>query len=123
MANLAEMLTETVAEYGDRIALKLDDLELPYSVVEEASARVAGLLAARGVEPGDRVGVMLPNLPYFPFVFYGALRTQPLSVACALIGTCLALLRSDILPFRDAWPSTQGTRTPVSELAPSPPDA
>ena len=41
-------------------------------------------------------------------------------VACALIGTCLALLRSDILPFRDAWPSTQGTPTPVSELAPPP---
>ena len=71
MANLADMLKETVAEHGDRIALKLDDLELSYSVVEEASARVAGLLAARGVVPGDRVGMMLPNLPYFPFVFFG----------------------------------------------------
>jgi hypothetical protein len=28
--------------------------------------------------------------------------------ACALIGTCLALLRSDILPFREAWPTAQG---------------
>ena len=80
MANLAHMLTETVAEHGDRIALKLDDLELPYSVVEEASARVAGLLAARGVEPGDRVGVMLPNLPYFPFVFFGTQRVGAVSV-------------------------------------------
>ena len=40
------------------------------------------------------------------------------ALACALIGTCLALLRSDILPFRDAWPSTHGTPTPVSQLAP-----
>ena len=40
------------------------------------------------------------------------------ALACALIGTCLALLRSDVLPFRDAWPSTHGTRTPVSQLAP-----
>src|SRR6186713_1532634 len=39
-------------------------------------------------------------------------------MAFALIGTCLALLRSDILPFRDAWPSAQGSRTPVSQLAP-----
>jgi long-chain acyl-CoA synthetase len=74
MANLAEMLTETAAEHGDRTAIKLDDLELPYSVVDQASARVAGLLAANGVEPGDRVGVMLPNVPYFPFVFFGTLR-------------------------------------------------
>ena len=43
------------------------------------------------------------------------------ALACALIGTCLALLRSDVLPFRDAWPTTHGTRTPVSELAPPQP--
>src|SRR6476469_9652711 len=40
------------------------------------------------------------------------------ALACALIGTCLALLRSDVLPFRDAWPSFHGTGTPVSRLAP-----
>jgi hypothetical protein len=39
-------------------------------------------------------------------------------VACALIGTCLALLRSDILPFNGAWPSSRSdTRTPATELA------
>jgi long-chain acyl-CoA synthetase len=80
MANLAEMLTETVAEHGDRIALKLDDLELSYSVVDQAAARVAGLLAAKGVEAGDRVGVMLPNLPYFPFVFFGTQRLGAVAV-------------------------------------------
>jgi long-chain acyl-CoA synthetase len=74
MANLADMLTQTVAEHGDRIAIKLDELELPYSVVDQASARVSGLLAAKGVEAGDRVGLMLPNVPYFPFVFFGTLR-------------------------------------------------
>jgi long-chain acyl-CoA synthetase len=74
MANLAKMLTEAVAEHGERAALKLDDLELTYTALDEACARTAGVLAARGIGPGDRVGVMLPNLPYFPFVFYGALR-------------------------------------------------
>ena len=43
------------------------------------------------------------------------------ALACALIGTCLALLRSDVLPFRDPWPSTRGTSTPVSKLAPPQP--
>ncbi|HEV7846812.1 MAG TPA: AMP-binding protein, partial [Thermoleophilaceae bacterium] len=74
MTNLTGILAETVAEHGDRTAIKLDDLEIPYTGLDEGSARVAGLLKARGVEPGDRVGLMLPNLPYFPFAFFGVLR-------------------------------------------------
>ncbi len=73
-ANLATILTDTVAEHGDRIAVKLDDVEVPYAVLDEGSARVAGLLAAKGVGPGDRVGIMLPNVPYFAVVYYGILR-------------------------------------------------
>jgi long-chain acyl-CoA synthetase len=70
MATLARMLTETVAATGT-VALKLDELELPDTALDQASARVAGLLAARGIGPGDRVGLMMPNLPYSPFAFYG----------------------------------------------------
>ncbi len=35
---------------------------------------MAGLLHDRGVEHGDRVGIMLPNIPYFPICYYGVLR-------------------------------------------------
>jgi long-chain acyl-CoA synthetase len=72
--NLAGILTDTAAEHGDRTAFKLDDVELTYSTLDEASARVAALLKARGVGPGDRVGLMLPNVPYFPTIYYGILR-------------------------------------------------
>jgi long-chain acyl-CoA synthetase len=73
-ANLAQQLTDTAARHGDRTALKLDDAELSYSAFDEAASRVAGLLQSKGVEPGDRVGLMLPNVPYFPVVYYGILR-------------------------------------------------
>jgi long-chain acyl-CoA synthetase len=72
--NLARILTETAAKHGDRTAFKLDDIELSYGMLDETSARVAALLKAKGVEPGDRVGLMLPNLPYFPAIYYGILR-------------------------------------------------
>src|SRR3954469_21180581 len=72
--NLAENLTASAQRHPDRVAQKLDDAELTYAVLDEGSARVAGLLAARGVGPGDRVGVMLPNVPYFAVVYYGVLR-------------------------------------------------
>jgi long-chain acyl-CoA synthetase len=74
MTNLGTLLTDSATRHAERIALKLDDVALPYAVVEEASARVAGMLAAKGIGPGDRVGIMLPNLPYFAFAFHGALR-------------------------------------------------
>src|SRR3954453_17789179 len=74
MANLADMLIETAAAHGGRTAIKLDDLEFPYTLLEGATRHAAGLLASKGVGPGDRVGLMLPNVPYFPVLFYGALR-------------------------------------------------
>ena len=40
----------------------------------EMAAHVAGLLVERGVEPGDRVGIMLPNVPLFPAIYYGILK-------------------------------------------------
>jgi long-chain acyl-CoA synthetase len=73
-ANLAQNLAATAARHGDRIALKLDDAELSYRMLDGASAHVAGLLRSKGVQPGDRVGIMLPNVPYSPVVYYGALR-------------------------------------------------
>src|ERR671914_2578692 len=72
--NLATILTDTAAEHGDRTAFKLDDIGLTYSVLDAASARIAALLKSKGLEPGDRVGLMLPNVPYFPSIYFGILR-------------------------------------------------
>src|SRR5919107_4377435 len=72
--NLARILTDTAAQHGDRTAFKLDDIELTYAALDESSARIAALLASKGVQPGDRVGLMLPNVPYFPAIYYGILR-------------------------------------------------
>jgi long-chain acyl-CoA synthetase len=78
--NLARILSETAAEHGDSVAFKLDDVELSYAMLDAASARAAGLLRARGVEPGDRVGLMLPNVPYFPVLYYGILKAGAIVV-------------------------------------------
>jgi long-chain acyl-CoA synthetase len=73
-ANLASLLTEAAERDAEHTALKLDDTELNYGLLNEGSARIAGYLRAQGVEPGDRVGIMLPNVPYFPVIYYGILR-------------------------------------------------
>jgi long-chain acyl-CoA synthetase len=65
--NLAGVLTETASEHPD-------DVELSYKLLDGASAHIAGMLREKGVEAGDRVGIMLPNVPYFPGIYYGILR-------------------------------------------------
>jgi long-chain acyl-CoA synthetase len=74
MTNLAALLTAAAARLPERVAVKLDGLQLSYSELDEAAARVAGLLRAKGMRAGDRVGLMLPNVPYFAIVYYGILR-------------------------------------------------
>ena len=72
--NLASLLTESAARSPEAPAIRLGDFELTYGRLDDAGARLATLLRERGVEPGDRVGVMLPNVPQFPVAYYGVLR-------------------------------------------------
>src|SRR5688572_16932104 len=72
--SLANLLTETASAHADRPALKLDDTVVNYAVLNEGATRIAGLLKEKGLQPGDRVGIMLPNVPYFGMVYYGILR-------------------------------------------------
>ena len=74
MANLARLLTNAASAHADRPAVRLDDTTLTYAQLDEAVSRCAGLLRSRGIAPGDRVGIMLPNVPQFPIAYYGVLR-------------------------------------------------
>jgi long-chain acyl-CoA synthetase len=73
MANLFAQLERAAADDPDRTAIRMDDLVLTYAQLRDAAGRMGTLLTARGVGPGDRVGIMLPNVPAFPIAFYGAL--------------------------------------------------
>src|ERR1700739_4347160 len=73
MTRISSLLDRSAAEYPDHPALRMDDLVLTYAELREAAGRMSTLLASLGIEPGDRVGLMLPNVPAFPVAFYGAL--------------------------------------------------
>jgi long-chain acyl-CoA synthetase len=73
--NLATLLTESAKRQPDRTAIKLDELEISYHQLNGWSASAAAFLREKGVGPGDRVGIMLPNVPQFAVTYYGVLRT------------------------------------------------
>jgi long-chain acyl-CoA synthetase len=74
MTNFAHEQAAAAADSADRTAVKLDDPVLNYAFLEAGVQRAAGLLRAHGIGAGDRVGMQLPNVPYFPVVYFGALR-------------------------------------------------
>ncbi|KIH96523.1 acyl-CoA synthetase [Streptomonospora alba] len=74
MLNLAIVLEDSAQKNPDRTALVYGDIRMPYSMVDGLANQVANLLVARGVRPGDKVALACPNLPYFPMVYFGALK-------------------------------------------------
>jgi len=75
MLNLAVLLEDSAREAPDRPAVVLGDARLTYAEVDATANQVANALVARGVGPGDRVALSCPNLPYFPVVYYGILKS------------------------------------------------
>ena len=73
MTNIATDLTTTAAKDPEQSAIRINGQSMSYAQLHGAAAKVAGSLRAAGVEPGDRVAIILPNVPAFPVVFYGIL--------------------------------------------------
>ncbi|MCT9108827.1 long-chain fatty acid--CoA ligase [Streptomyces mirabilis] len=72
--NLASHLVRSARTHPDRAALRLEDAVVSYRALDEGSAHMAGLLDNHGVKPGDRVAIMLPNVPEFALAYFGVLR-------------------------------------------------
>jgi long-chain acyl-CoA synthetase len=73
MTSLSSILDRSAARQPDHTAIRLDDLSISYQQLNSAARRLASMLMSRGLSPGDRIGLMMPNIPAFPVVFYGAL--------------------------------------------------
>ena len=73
-ANIASWVTERAATDPSLPAIKQGEVILTYSALDAASARAATVLAEHGVRAGDRVALTMPNVAYFPIVYYAILR-------------------------------------------------
>lgn len=68
---LAQTLEEITRRYRKREALRFEGRVTTYQELEENANRVATGLAALGIQKGDRVAMMLPNIPDFAYSFFG----------------------------------------------------
>jgi len=72
--SLIQLVEASLKKYADRIAYSNMDATLTYRQVDEMSMKFASYLHSRGLEPGDRIALMMPNLLQYPVALFGALR-------------------------------------------------
>lgn len=80
MTNLAHNLQATAGSHPHRVALRQGDVLFTYAQLNGEVARAAAWLADKGVRPGDRVAIMIPNVYAFPIFYYAILRSGAIVV-------------------------------------------
>jgi len=95
--SLASILAESAQRYPDRDAVVIGPQRITYSTLWEESRRYAAVLAQEGVGPGDRVALLVPNVPDFPRVYYAALSLGAVVVPvhCLLVAREIGFVLTD----------------------------
>lgn len=71
---MVDLFRETFDKYRNKKAFNCMGAELSFDQVDKYSLNFAAYLHSRGLEPGDRIALMMPNLLQYPIALFGALR-------------------------------------------------
>ena len=74
MLNLAVLLEDSARNVPERDAVICGGKKFTYAEINALANKVANGLKTLGIEPGDKVALSCPNLPYFPIIYYGILK-------------------------------------------------
>ena len=69
---LSDSIRRGAAEFSERTALIFHDAEISFGELAAGIEVLAAGLAAQGVRPGERIGLLLPNCPAFVGGYYAA---------------------------------------------------
>jgi long-chain acyl-CoA synthetase len=72
--SLVALLEESFRKYGARAAYRYMGKSVGFAQVDEASRALAAYLQAQGLDKGDRVAIMMPNVPQYPVAVAAILR-------------------------------------------------
>lgn len=71
--NLGTILSASTEQAPDNIALRIEDVSISYGQLHRAAAGIAAGLRERGIQPGDKVALLVPNVPEFTMAYFGIL--------------------------------------------------
>ncbi len=73
-SNLVEMIEETFSKYKGLPAFANMGKSLTYGQIDTMSRNFGAYLHSRGLEPGDKIALMMPNCLQYPIALFGAIR-------------------------------------------------
>ncbi len=73
-ASVVGLMEESFKRYAHLPAYKFMGRTLSFSDIDDASRAFAAFLQAQGLAPGDRVALMMPNMPQYPVAVAAVLR-------------------------------------------------
>ncbi len=71
---VVERLREIAHKFSGKNAIIFNEHEISYATLEEISNKLANGLKGNRIKAGDRVAVLMPNLPHFVFSYYAILK-------------------------------------------------
>ncbi|MEN9612916.1 MAG: hypothetical protein RLZZ628_3730 [Bacteroidota bacterium] len=72
--NLTVLLNDTFKKFRMRPAFSCMGKELTFDEIDRYSNQLAAYFHSRGLEPGDKIALMMPNLLQYPIALFAALR-------------------------------------------------
>ncbi len=72
--SIVDLLEQSCSKYKDRMAYHNMGAELTYSELDHLTRNFAASLQNMGLQPGDRIALMMPNILQYPVALFGALR-------------------------------------------------
>ena len=71
--NLGTILQASASEKPQAEVIRAGDVVLSYRELDRAARGVATSLRERGISPGDKVALLVPNVPEFAIAYFGIL--------------------------------------------------
>ncbi|MDL2210751.1 long-chain fatty acid--CoA ligase [Desulfovibrio sp. OttesenSCG-928-O18] len=116
-ANICTFLDTAARETPDSTAIIYRDYRLTYAQLLREAEVIAANLAAHGVRPGDRVALMMPNVPQMLISFWAVLKaggvvvmTNPLYMETELLHQMTDAGVRHLISIAACWPKLNAMR-------------
>jgi len=121
LGTLVELLNNSATQSPKHTALIFGDNKIEYGLLYEASQRLAKGLKDLGIRKGDRVAIMLPNVPHFCISYYGILQLGATVVPINIMynkDEILYQLKDSGASLFITWTGFQAQAIPAAEASP-----
>jgi len=109
---LHHLLQSSARRFPHKIALKFEGTRLPYRRLNQETNRFANALLSLGLEPGERVMLILPNIPQLVIAYFGTLKAGGVAVFTLPTHSPIELIRQ----VRDSGARVLVTLTEFDDL-------